>query len=68
MTNKPLNAMAKAAIMAYVEHWMGREGHFTHVAVERAVKAERMERAKLYEFLRGKGYSYNRAAARWIKR
>lgn len=68
MTNKPLNAMAKAAIMAYVNYWASREGQFFHVAVERAVKAERMERAKLYEFLRGKGYSYNRAGARWIKR
>jgi hypothetical protein len=68
MTTKPLNAMAKAAIMAYVEHWMGREGHYTHIAVERAVKAERMPRSSLYAFLHGKGYKYNRASERWMIR
>lgn len=65
---KPLNTMAKAAIFAYVAYWMDREGHFVPVAVERAVKAERMDRAKLYAFLRDKGYSYSRSGERWIKR
>lgn len=64
---QPLTAKAKAAIFAYVMYFGERKGQYLHFLVQYTLKAERMDRDNLYQWLEEHGYRWKPRAGKWIK-
>lgn len=62
-----LSKKAKAAILTYVLYFGERKGQYLHVLVEYTLKAERMDREKLYQWLDEHGYRWRPRYEKWMK-
>lgn len=56
--HRPLTKKAKRAIEAYVNVQAERRGTFLQVAAEATLKADRMKRKDLYDYLQRRGYRW----------
>lgn len=65
--HRPLTKKARAAIEKYVNVQAERRGTYLHVAIEATLKADRMERENLYDYLQRRGYRWNRGFCRWTR-
>jgi hypothetical protein len=65
LPREQLTKKAKRAIVAFVEH---KTKNFPHLyyAIDQTLKAERMHRSKLYEWLESKGYRWDSRVGLWI--
>ena len=65
---QPLTAKAKAAIVRYVELNKKKHGYISGLVIDFVLKAERMERAKLYAWLDGKGWKWSSKRGYWYEK
>lgn len=65
---KTLSTKAKAAIRAYVQVRARKRGNFLHFLVEDTLKADRMPRNQLYDYLKRKGWHWNARLGLWIEK
>lgn len=66
LPREPLTRKAKAAIAAYVFHYL-ENCPLVLLLIDKTLKAERMRRADLYSWLESKGYYWKSRTGCWEK-
>lgn len=66
MMQKPLTKKARAAIERYVLIRAQRRGNYLHMLVDDTLKADRMDRDKLYNWLEKKGWRWLAVSGTWV--
>lgn len=65
---QPLTQKARAAIQKYVALSEKRHGYISGLVIDYVLKAERMEREKLYAWLERRGYRWKAKAGFWVEK
>ena len=66
LPREPLTKKARAAIECYALHKCGDMRIYSFL-IDHTLKAERMRRSDLYEFLEGHGYRWNKYSWKGVK-
>lgn len=65
---QPMTIKARKAIEVYVNYHLQRSSYSVSEAINHTLKAERMHRDSLYDWLSNRGYTWRPKVRRWLPR